>query len=631
MRFVTIATSDYSIHANSLIKSILCTHQDAEIIVYTDRVGHDKIMNSNNVEKRVLDEIAEYGVKRAKFFAYADASSESGFVYLDSDILVLKPLDALLSVKEFTACRDDLRECLFIPDPAHPWVNAPWLSGKNYFNSGVFAVPAGYADFFGAIKKEATDDHEWGRFTIPGKLYDNHFLCAKVAQYDIPISFISEHEYNWQGYRSSHLLECYVDDKGEIRNRTTEKLLRLVHFAGIKDIGAHIAGLPIKLAIALAESNGVNDCGIVELFNYVLNTKSGIDPRLKMIMAQAMCQSMGSSYTSPGAETAVLGLHSSIASFAHSVQQTDFLWNDLKCGSAYLSAAEYQKLRNFVTNADVRGVLEFGASYTTALFVKLGCKQVALEGCDGPCLKFARAQGADARLVPFISGTGFDDDEFVVCHEKAFSVNGKKLVFIDSHRETNLSSLVEQILRLASDADFYVMHDSIRDSAVAYRLCSALGLQVIDYFPSLRGLSFFGKPGAYSFKLPIPQRELKERVPYMRFDVLLGKKVYSGGGNLQSLFIHLNNIGEETISADTDDLEFSMHLIGDQGDMLQWDTPRYKLPADLQPGDRFSFKIDLSSYSTTGMTALFDFVKEGELWWSELAKRPCPKLIFSES
>lgn len=628
MHFITIATIDYAIHALRLVRSLRQQYPKSLITVYCDSADFPLDFSSMDAQLRVLPQINTLGVKRAKFWAYADAAMKGGFIYLDADILVINDLPGLLEVDNFTACRDDLSECQFISNPSNPWEGEPSLSGEKYFNSGVFAVPAGFAELFEIIKDDSADDGQWERYTIPGRLYDNHFLCAKLAKYHIAVNFISEYEYNWQGFRSFGKLNCYVDSSGRLRNMQTEKYLRLVHFAGIGDIDNFVAALPFEIAQVLARSIGVVVSGVLEVINIGLNAKCGIEPRLKTIMAQAICQNRAGEVLKPGTEISLLGHQASVASIAHSVKEDGFLWNNLKCGSAYLSAAEYQRLRSFVVESKVQAVLEFGAGYTSALFKRLGCKQVAIEGWGGPWLEFARGSGATARLVAFVDGAGFDEHEFISCVEEAFSANGKKLVFVDSPPgKDNRSCVVEQIIRMASDCDFYVVHDSVRDSSVVYRLCSALGLVVVDHFPSIRGLTFLGKPGANAFKPQLQAGDLVKRTASMCFDVRRGKEPHPKCDEGKKIFIDVINIGEEVISLASDDLGFSVHLADEHGQMLHWDTPRYRLPVDLYPADQISFWIDLSSFSFSRAVLLFDFVKEGEFWWSDISSCSYPKII----
>lgn len=626
MHVITIITSNYALHAQRLVKSLKRHYLEIDITVYGDDTTLEPVFTALGARLRVLPEISTLGVKRAKFTAYSHAAREGGFIFLDADIIVVNPLPALIDVEDFTACRDDLRECPFISDPKRPWEYEPDLSGEQYFNSGVFAVPAGFYEFFREVEQDARDDEEWLRYTISGKLYDNHFLCAKIAQHLIQINFISEYEYNWQGFRSFGELNCYLDQARNLRS-LQGGLLRLVHFAGIQDIDAYISSLPLDIIRVLVDSIGKSEAGALELMSSALNTKVGVEARLKLVMARAMCQIQANKITNPGVELPLLTEPESVTSIALSAQESDFLWNGLRCGSLYLSASEYQRLRNFVVETGVNAVLEFGAGYTTALFAGLVPKQVALEGWDGPWLEFARTCGADARLAPFSPEVGFDEIVIIQGVESVFSAEGSKMIFIDSLRgAANRAMVIEQVLQYARDADFYVVHDSVRDSSIVYRLSAALGLQVMDHFPSLRGLTFLGR-GNPLRNQPTSKQPLRKRVANMQFNVKAGEAIYNCSGSTQKLFVHLQNIGEEMLTAFSDGLGFSMHLMGGSGEIIQWDMPRYSLPVDLSPGDCVSFWVEVPSSPET-IWACFDFVKEGEFWWSDISSVPCPRLIL---
>jgi hypothetical protein len=509
-----------------------------------------------------------------------------------------------------------------------PWSSSPELSGEKYFNSGVFAVPSGFFEFFREIEQSASDINEWLRYIVPGKLYDNHFICAKIAQHQIPVKFISEYEYNWQGFRSFGRLNCYLDETFNLRSHQ-DVLLRLVHFAGVQDIDAYVSSLPLDIIRVLAEQVGDGKTGSLELMAAALNLKVDLEDRLKLVIARSMCTPPVEKITRPGAELSLLAAPESLASIALSVQESDFIWNGLKCGSAYLTAAEYQKLRDFVVNANIDAVLEFGAGYTTALFAGLVSKQVALEGWDGPWLEYARSSGADARLVPFSSESGFDEATIIQGVNILASAGGKWMVFIDSPQGTaNRAMVVEQVISHVQNADFYVVHDSIRDSSIVYRLSSALGLQVIEHFPSLRGLTILGKRGYVLSKKPQFLQHLRDRAAQMRFEVKVLDRLYDANGKLQKILVHLENTGEVILTTSTDGIDFSMHLMGGLKEIIQWDTPRFSLPVDLSPTDKVSFWVEVPLFTSDVAWIYFDFVKEGEFWWSEISSISCSRFAI---
>jgi hypothetical protein len=77
-------------------------------------------------------------VHRAKFTAYATAFDEGDFLYLDSDVIVLQPIEELTTHIHITGCHDDLSSVCGIPDTKYPWLGDPDLENRQFINSGVF-------------------------------------------------------------------------------------------------------------------------------------------------------------------------------------------------------------------------------------------------------------------------------------------------------------------------------------------------------------------------------------------------------------------------------------------------------------------------------------------------------------
>lgn len=632
MRVITISTFDYSLHAIRMVRSLRRVHPDCEITVYTEKVDLAPIFEKIGATLCVLPEIERLGVKRAKFAAYADAAKRGGFIYLDSDILVLHPLIDLKDVKKFTACRDDLSGCSFIDDKKRPWKKYPQWTSDRYFNSGVFAAPAGFGEFFNNLREEVENDSDWADCIIPGKLFDNHYLCAKIVKYDLDVDFVSEYEYNWQGYVKSGVLNCHVDPDGNIRSNPEGRLLRLVHFAGIRDIDSHIGSLPIEVARILASSIssiGEQNSGVLELMNAALNNAFGVEERLKLLVVKALSSTPVVSPNSPGEDRLMLSDASSVASIALSTVESNFLWNGLKCGGAYLSAAEYKELRDFIVRQKIGGILEFGAGYTTTLFNRLVNKQVALEGWNGPWLDFARSSGCDARKVVFSPGQGFDEGDVKNAVDDILSLNEKSMIFIDSPPGTeSRRSVVEQVIRSIPEADYYVVHDSIRDSSNVYRLAAALGLHTVHHFESRRGLTFLAKAQAEFSSSCLGLNNVND-CKRARFSVAVVERERGISGNSRIL-IELKNSGDILFSCGgSGGLQFSVHLIGSAGEVVAWDTPRYTLPVNLEAGDAISFWLSIPSDYGPIHAIDCDFVKEGEFWWSDSAGVPCPRIFLA--
>ncbi len=631
MRFVTITTENYALNAVRLVRSIRRVHADAEILVYSECPRLQSRFQALGAELILLPEIDELGVKRAKFAAYSDAARRGGFVYLDADVIVLQSLDILGSVTEFTACRDDLSECGFISDPMRPWGNFPDVSGDRYFNSGVFAVPSGLDWFFDKIRSESRDDLDWNGVVIPGRLYDNHYLCLKVFENDIPLAFIPESSYNWQGFRRFGALNCFVDDKGDLCNKSDGGLLHLIHFAGVRDIDACIAALPFDVAAIVAQSIGGGEVGVLELLNSALRFGGGLDAKSKMALVGAITTSPGRGVYSPGADISLLSNPRVVSSIVHSTCETDFLWNGLKCGAAYLSVEEYVALRTFVRRNCVEGVLEFGAGYTTVLFRRLVKKQFAIEGWDGPWLQYALENGCTAHRADFSPAVGFDDGVVAEAVESVLSGEGRGLVFVDSPPGTaNRAVVIDQVIAHAHSADFYVVHDSVRDAENVYRLAAALDLRVVNHFSSFRGMTFLAR-GSLAVVDDGDALCLDKRyASHIRFAVRL-EQLKVGIEGSRRILVNLANVADTTIPCGSGGgLLFSLHLLGVNGETLGWDTPRYSLPVSLEPGDNISFWMEVPAIYSNAVAAACDFVKEGEFWWSELEGCLAPKIEFGD-
>jgi len=629
LHVITIITSNYSLHAQRLIKSLKRQHPESAITVYSEDTSMGSVFTSLGARLKMLPEIVTLGVKRAKFLAYADAAKSGGFIYLDADILVLQPLEDLIDVSKFTACRDDLSECPFILDTHHPWENNPQWTSEKYFNSGVFAVPDGFDSFFSTICKDAMNDNDWTSIIIPGKLYDNHYLCAKIVQHQIEVNFISEYQYNWQGFRRYNELNCYADQDGVLYNKVEKLPLRIVHFAGIKNIDSYIATLPLAISRTLAMAIRDNRIGVLEMLNAAFDNTTGIEESYKLQLIKASNVKSSENIFSPGADQPLLEEAASITSIALSTTATDFTWNGLKCGAAYLAAAEYKTLKDFVLGNSIETILEFGAGYTTVLFKSLVQKQIALEGWVGPWVEFARAKACDARIVPFSPETGFEEGQLQTAIKDIRQAPGKLMVFIDSPQGTqNRSLLTEQVIKLIPDAYYYVVHDSIRDASNVYHLASSLGLMIIGHYQSWRGMTILSKTPENK-STNVKNKLDVELLRLSRFTVSLVEK--NSDSESYRLCLQLKNTGNTVLpTSSINSLLFSVHLVGKSDEIIEWDTPRYTLPVDLDPDDTVTFSIYIPSNHAGVVAVDCDFVKEGEFWWSKLTQLPCPRIYLSE-
>ncbi|MDR1936320.1 MAG: glycosyltransferase [Candidatus Accumulibacter sp.] len=306
--------------------------------------------------------------------------------------------------------------------------------------------------------------------------------------------------------------------------------------------------------------------------------------------------------------------------------ETEFLWNGLKCGDSCLSASAYKAFRDFIRAAGVKSILEFGAGYTTVFFRQNVEKQIAIEGWNGPWLDFARSRGGDVRVLPFSPQSGFNESAVAAAAAEVFAGGGESLVFIDSPPGTHdRERVMEQGVRLAPHADYYVFHHSARDAELVDRLANRLGLKVVRHFPSRRGLSFLGRKAVRFHHAPPHGQASLEK---MRFSVrCLDPQRHRDGRN--EIHIELRNAGETVIACgDNGDLCFTAHFFHMDDSTLALDLPRYVLPTDLEPGDGVSFWMTLPHDPTPIWALEFDLLHEGKHYWSQRTGSSRPRIAL---
>jgi hypothetical protein len=194
---VTIATKNYFPYTQLLFASLQNSGNDFHLTVFCDEPeAFSGLARNRRCTVRELPEIRRVGVKRARFAAYSTAFQEGGFLYLDSDVIVLKPIHELIEHSRITGCYDDLSSVRIIADKHYPWPEAPVLENRWFINSGVFFAPRSRRGFFEELLARSQNDDLWERY---GVLYDNSFLCAHLNLLDEMIDYVDSTVYNWQG------------------------------------------------------------------------------------------------------------------------------------------------------------------------------------------------------------------------------------------------------------------------------------------------------------------------------------------------------------------------------------------------------------------------------------------------
>ena len=381
-------------------------YPEATVDVYVDDLAAFRALPHPLASVQQLDRIAQVGVKRAKFAAYADAirrcrlstSTLPSSFFCDSST-PRAPERVSRGVRRRPVVP-------FVEDRRHPRPGSPELENQRYINSGVL--------FFGSKTQPYIDDlHDrvdssdfWDRHIHSGGLHDNHVLCAYLNLTDVPVRFVSERSFNWQGLRRSDGSLCATIRGPTLVNDDSQELLHLVHFAG--DRGCR--PIPRRVALGRRPPHQRRERFAVKTPARAV-AAVGAAPRPIDDCADDPHRTTTAAVISrafvDARETDVLWHDSQyvshpedVVSTALAVPPSKMTWNGLLCGGAYLLPAEYYFLRSLLTSLAPASVVEFGAGETTHLLGAHAQHVVSLEPFDGPWVGRARDAGTDVLLTP---------------------------------------------------------------------------------------------------------------------------------------------------------------------------------------------------------------------------------------
>ena len=234
-RVITVANNAFFPHTKRLAASLLNSRNDCHLtILCEDAEAFDSLARSGRCAVRELPEIKTLRVKRSKFTAYMEAFEDGDFLYLDSDVIVLQPIQEITDHKNITRCYDDLSCVRCVRDTQYPWPGDPSLENRVFINSGVFYAPTSRSGFFEELRTRSLRNELWNRYILPGCLYDNSFLCAHFNLLNEPVEYVDSAVYNWQGFVVDGRLQ--VERRGKcLVNSRTGQVLKVAHFAGVKN------------------------------------------------------------------------------------------------------------------------------------------------------------------------------------------------------------------------------------------------------------------------------------------------------------------------------------------------------------------------------------------------------------
>jgi hypothetical protein len=595
---VTVATKNFSPLTKRLFASLQNSRNDFHLWVFCDESdAFTSIARSRRCTVRELPEIKSIGVKRARFAVYCQALQEGSFLYLDSDVIVLKPIPELMQHSRIAGCYDDLSCVRIIPDKRHPWDGDPELENRRFINSGVFFAPRSRREFFQEILSRSRNDEMWERYGI---LYDNSFLCAQFNLLDEPVEYIDATVYNWQGFVVNGQLQ--VERRGNsLVNRRTGKVLKIAHFAGVPNPDAAMCQWPIEVSSLLSAFGSFDQASRERAFVDFLGTLSGEFDEVPEEMAPQQALSAqwrdalalipqrslgecGTGHSSSPAE---------ISSLSYSLPYNGYRWNGLACGNAYLEGEEYNFLQQIIQHFGIRTAVQTGAGETSILMKSLGVDALSIEMLEGSWMERAIAKGCRCELVAFDNETRSFDDSVLRKVVAEYAPSGEfDLLFVDSPAGTYARGQVLQQISQTTKPKYVLIRDALRDARIVFECQQQLRMEFAAFLPSRRGLVLLGSrsPETARLELPAFQQDLLLNAPRFRIDLAEPADLLRAG-SLEEIRVQVTNLGTETLSSRySQPVHLSYHWLSLDSEMLVWDGLRTALPFDILPQGSAEFR-----------------------------------------
>lgn len=256
LEIATLATASYYPNAARLARSLMRTQPRHRLRLYCDDVDvFGDLARETGCRLVPFPDLRRLGAYRAKPRAWAHALQEGPFLYLDSDIIALEPLDA--------GFPDDLVSASPDPAPAalgwgpNPWPRDPGLACRSYVNTGVVHFPAFVAGFLAELASLAEDEEAWRRWNL--RFHDQDVFNALANLRDLPLAFLDPRVWNFDGFLTQELMRQWqhgfrgpippelllVERLGlHLCSLEDGRVLKLVHLAGIRQRSAFLGLLP---------------------------------------------------------------------------------------------------------------------------------------------------------------------------------------------------------------------------------------------------------------------------------------------------------------------------------------------------------------------------------------------------
>lgn len=628
---ITVATANFYRHTRRLWSSLQKSGNPCQLTVFCDDLStFQPLQRDGFCEVRFLPEIAALGVKRAKFSAYDIALREGGFLYLDSDIVVLQPIWELAGNKLITGCFDDLSCVSGIRDRRYPWAEDPDLENRCFINSGVFYAPAQRREFFQELKERSLDDRLWNRYILRGRIYDNSFLCAHFNLLNEPVNYVDADVYNWQGLVVRG--ELQVERKADaLINKHNGKTLKIAHFAGVSDPDVAMCTWPVEVTSLLAcmgSDDAISPKAAYVDFLGSLSSALGnpvtdpIPAKMLNLLAGETVDLIGNLRNDFTGRANYLNNPAAMVSLGYSLPYTSYRWNGLKCGDAYLDGEEYNFLQQVLQHLDINTALEIGAGETSILMRAMGIDALSIESREGPWLTRAREYGCRCSLVEFSAETLSFDEGALKAAVSRFAPTGEvDLLFIDSPSGTEARAQVVKRLTGLVRPRYILLHDALRDARVVFDAQRAFGMSLAEFLRSPRGLVLLRSQALTTEQgpsLPAFHAELRVESPQVRMELVEEESAAFASG-YTNVVVRVTNLGTEPLSSRYCNPVFlSYHLLSLNNTMVLRDGLRTALPFDLLPGNSVEFRpqVELPE-SHADFLICFTMVQEGVMWFDE--------------
>jgi hypothetical protein len=624
----TIGTKNYFPLTKRLFASLQNSGNDFHLTVFCDDAESFRALErSRRCTVRELPEINSIGIKRARFLAYTLALQNGGFLYLDSDVIVLKPIEELAAHARITGCYDDLSSVHIIPDKLHPWAGDLSLENRWFINSGVFYAPRSRRGFFEELLVRSRKDELWERY---GVLYDNSFLCAHFNLLNEMVDYVDSTVYNWQGFVVDGQLQ--VQRSGDsLVNCHSGKVLKIAHFAGVPNPDAAMCRWPVAVTSLLASRGSMNEISrehaLVEFLG-TLNPDFDYpprDPTPRIVLDAMLRETVDLTSTQLLRDYSELGGYfadrETILSLAHSEPPSRYLWNGLACGGSCLDGEEYNFLLSAIRDLGIRTAIHTGTAETGRLFQDFEVEAWRVESTDGVG---ADDHGRRAAVVKADPESDEGDRLALRQSTELLGVQQFDLLLIQVRPGTRARGIeIERLIELAQPK-YLAVHDAHRNSQSIFALQQKNGLRLIDHLASARGFVLLAVPSAVDPSkgaASLPPFDFEVELAHPRIRIQLAKeRIVLLPDDLRRISVTVTNLGDEALSSRySRPVLLSYHWMSGDLQVKLRDGLRSALPFDVLPGCSATIEMTVAPPPDSECSLVcLTLVHEGVCWFDDV-------------